>query len=64
VLADPPGLGGLGRDRPVRKVLGSSVEKRVMTLLTVIASCLAAFGLGYAGGSAIRIARKAIESID
>lgn len=35
-----------------------------MTLLSTIACCLAAFGIGYAAGSTIRIVRKAIESID
>jgi hypothetical protein len=29
-----------------------------------IASCVSAFGLGYAAGAVIRIARKAIESLD
>jgi hypothetical protein len=29
-----------------------------------IAACLTAFGIGYSGGALIRIARKAIESID
>lgn len=29
-----------------------------------IAACLSAFGMGYAAGSLIRIARRAIESIE
>lgn len=29
----------------------------------VIAACMAAFGLGFSGGSLIRIARQAIESL-
>jgi len=33
-------------------------------MTTFIAACLCAFGLGYAAGSAIRIARKAIEVCD
>jgi hypothetical protein len=32
-------------------------------MTTTIASCLAAFGIGYGGGSLIRIARRAFESI-
>lgn len=30
----------------------------------VIAACMAGFGLGYAGGSLIRIVRRAIESLE
>lgn len=33
-------------------------------LVVAIGACLTAFGMGYAGGSLVRIARKAIESID
>lgn len=33
-------------------------------MTTAIAVCLSAFGLGYAGGSLIRIARRAFESIE
>jgi hypothetical protein len=35
-----------------------------VTMTVAIASCLSAFGLGYAAGGLIRVARKAIESID
>lgn len=35
-----------------------------VTMSIAIGACLAAFGLGYAGGSLIRIARKSIESLD
>lgn len=35
-----------------------------INMTTCIAACLSAFGLGYGGGSLIRIARKAIESCD
>lgn len=35
-----------------------------VTMGMAIATCLAAFGLGYSGGSVIRIGRKAIESLD
>lgn len=35
-----------------------------VTYTIAISACLAAFGLGYAGGSLIRIGRKAIESLD
>lgn len=35
-----------------------------MSMFVVIGACLGAFGLGYAGGSTIRIVRKAFESLD
>lgn len=35
-----------------------------MSAAAIIAYCLTAFGLGYAGGAAIRIVRKAFESAD
>jgi hypothetical protein len=35
-----------------------------VTMTMAIASCLSAFGIGYAGGAVIRIGRKAIESLD
>lgn len=34
------------------------------TLASGIAACIAAFGIGYAGGSTIRVMRKAVESLD
>ena len=35
-----------------------------LTAVQVIALCFGAFGLGYAGGSIQRIARRAIETLD
>lgn len=35
-----------------------------VSMSMAIAACLSAFGLGYAGGSIVRIGRKAIESLD
>ncbi len=35
-----------------------------MTMTIAIGACLAAFGIGYGAGSAIRIVRKAFEVID
>jgi hypothetical protein len=35
-----------------------------MTTLQMIAACLSAFGIGYAGGAIIRIGRRAIEVLD
>lgn len=35
-----------------------------MTVVDIVGYCLTAFGMGYAGGSIIRIARKAVESCD
>lgn len=34
------------------------------SMSVVIAACLSAFGIGYAAGAAIRIARRAFESIE
>ena len=41
-------------------------EGRIMTMTMgmCITACISAFGVGYAGGSLIRIGRKAIESLD
>jgi hypothetical protein len=35
-----------------------------VTMTVAITACMSAFGLGYAGGAIIRVARKAIESLD
>lgn len=35
-----------------------------MTVIQVVGYCLSAFGIGYAGGSIVRIARRAIECIE
>lgn len=35
-----------------------------MTVTYIVGCCIVAFGIGYGGGSLIRIARKAVESID
>jgi hypothetical protein len=35
-----------------------------MNIYLVVGYCLSGFGIGYAGGSLIRIARRAIESCD
>lgn len=64
-LADSCGNYCLGRLRQARPVRRPSLEEvHDMSVGAVIAVCLVAFGLGYAGGSVIRIARKAIECID
>jgi hypothetical protein len=35
-----------------------------MSVALVVSYCLIGFGIGYAGGSIIRIARKAVESCE
>jgi hypothetical protein len=35
-----------------------------LTTLQIIGLCFTAFGIGYAGGSIQRIARRAIETLD